>query len=173
MKHTLRNLTYAAMSLALCLVLPFFTGQIPQIGAMLCPMHLPVLLAGFLCGPAWAGAVGLLAPLSRHILFHMPPLVTALGMTVELTTYGIVSGLLARRQPKTAAGTYTALIAAMVAGRVLWGCAMVGILGLSGSAFTWSASVAGAVLNAIPGIILQLILIPLLVSGLRRAKIIA
>ena len=125
MKHTFRNLTYAAMSLALCLVLPFFTGQIPQIGAMLCPMHLPVLLAGFLCGPAWAGAVGLLAPILRHILFHMPPLLTALGMTVELTTYGIVSGLLARRQPKTAAGTYTALIAAMVAGRILWGCAMV------------------------------------------------
>ena len=162
MKQTLRNLTYAAMSLALCLVLPFFTGQIPQIGAMLCPMHLPVLLAGFLCGPAWAGAVGLLAPLSRHILFHMPPLITALGMTVELGTYGIVSGLLARRQPKTTAGTYTALIAAMVV-----------ILGLSGSAFTWSAFAAGAVMNAIPGIILQLILIPLLVSGLRRAKIIA
>ena len=56
MNKTLRNLTYSAMSLALCLVLPFFTGQIPQIGAMLCPMHLPVLLAGFLCGPAWAGA---------------------------------------------------------------------------------------------------------------------
>ena len=103
----------------------------------------------------------------------MPRLITALGMTVELGTYGIVSGLLARRQPKTTAGTYTALIAAMVAGRVLWGCAMVVILGLSGSAFTWSAFVAGAVMNAIPGIILQLILIPLLVSGLRRAKIIA
>ena len=69
MKHTLRNLTYAAMSLALCLVLPFFTGQIPQIGAMLCPMHLPVLLAGFLCGPWWAAGVGAVAPLLRFFLF--------------------------------------------------------------------------------------------------------
>ena len=171
MKQTLRNLTYAAMSLALCLVLPFFTGQIPQIGAMLCPMHLPVLLAGFLCGPGWAGAVGLLAPLARHVLFHMPPLVTALGMTVELTAYGIVSGLLARRQPKTAAGTYTALVAAMVAGRILWGCAMVVITGVSGTEFGWQAFLAGAVLNAIPGIAAQLILIPVLVLALQRAKV--
>lgn len=52
-----RNLVYAGAALALCLVLPFLTGQIPQIGSALCPMHIPVLLAGFLCGP-WVGCGG-------------------------------------------------------------------------------------------------------------------
>ena len=57
-KQHIKKLTYSAICLALCLVLPFLTGQIPQIGSALCPMHLPVLLAGFLCGPWWAAAVG-------------------------------------------------------------------------------------------------------------------
>ena len=57
--RAIRNLVYSAACLALCLVLPFLTGQIPQVGSMLCPMHIPVLLAGFLCGPWWAMAVGL------------------------------------------------------------------------------------------------------------------
>lgn len=167
----IRDLTCAAMCLALCMVLPFLTGQIPQIGSALCPMHLPVLLSGFLCGPWWALAVGATAPLLRHFWLHMPPLVTAIGMTAELATYGLVSGLLYRRLPKKRSSIYTALLAAMVAGRLVWGCAMVVILGVTGSAFTWSAFLSGALLNAIPGILLQVILIPLLVMALRRAGI--
>lgn len=168
----IRKLTYAAMCLALCMVLPFFTGQIPQIGSALAPMHLPVLLAGYLCGPWWAMAVGAVAPLLRHVWLGMPPLVTALGMTFELATYGLVVGLLYRRLPRNNAGIYVSLLAAMVVGRVVWGCAMMVIMGVTGSAFTWSAFVAGALLNAVPGIVLQIVLIPLLVMALKRAKII-
>ena len=83
-KLLLRHLTCAAMCLALCLYLPFLTGQIPQIGRALSPMHIPVLLAGFLCGPWWAMVVGLVAPMLRHSLFLMPPLVTAIAMSFEL-----------------------------------------------------------------------------------------
>ena len=171
-KAHIRNLTYAAICLALCLVLPFLTGQIPQIGSALCPMHLPVLLAGFICGPWWAAAVGLVAPLLRHLIFGMPPILTAIAMAFELLTYGIVSGLLYRLLPKKTGDIYLSLIGAMIVGRVVWGVVQVIILGLSGSAFTWAAFWAGAIANAIPGIIVQLVLIPLLVMALKKARII-
>ena len=171
-KAHIRHLTYAAICLALWLVLPFLTGQIPQIGSALCPMHLPVLLAGFVCGPWWAAAVGLVAPLLRHLIFGMPPILTAIAMAFELLTYGIVSGLLYRLLPKKTGYIYLSLIGAMIVGRVVWGVVQVIILGLSGSPFTWAAFWAGAIANAIPGIIVQLVLIPLLVMALKKARII-
>lgn len=171
--NTIRRLTAAALCLALCLVLPFLTGQIPQIGSALCPMHIPVLLAGFVCGPWWAAAVGAVAPLLRHALFGgMPPILTALAMTFELAAYGIVSGLLYGKLPKGIKNIYVALIAAMILGRVVWGIATVIIIGAAGGAFTWAAFVSGAVLNAIPGIAVQIILIPVIVIALRKANVI-
>ena len=170
-KSPVRTLTYSAICLALALVLPFLTGQIPQIGSALCPMHLPVLLAGFLCGPWWAAAVGFVAPLLRHAMFSMPPLLTAIAMAFELCTYGLVSGLLWRKSSKNVTNIYLSLIIAMVAGRLVWGAAQVVILGLSDSAFSWAAFWAGAIANAVPGIIVQLILIPILVLALRKAKL--
>ena len=170
-KSPVRTLTYSAICLALALVLPFLTGQIPQIGSALCPMHLPVLLAGFLCGPWWAAAVGFVAPLLRHAMFSMPPLLTAIAMAFELCTYGLVSGLLWRKSSKNVTNIYLSLIIAMVAGRLVWGAAQVVILGLSDSAFSWAAFWAGAIANAVPGIIVQLILIPILVLALRKARL--
>ena len=170
-KMHIRHLTYAAICLALCLVLPFLTGQIPQIGSALCPMHLPVLLAGFICGPWWAAAVGLVAPLLRHLIFGMPPILTAIAMAFELLTYGTVAGILYRVLPKKTGYIYVSLIAAMIVGRVVWGVVQAIILGLYGSSFTLAAFWAGAVVNAIPGIIVQLVLIPLLVIALKKAKI--
>ena len=170
-KLLLRHLTCAAMCLALCLYLPFLTGQIPQIGRALSPMHIPVLLAGFLCGPWWAMVVGLAAPMLRHSLFLMPPLVTAIAMSFELAAYGLFSGLLYRLLPKKTVNIYVSLIGAMILGRIVWGIVMVVISGVSGSAFTWSAFIAGALLNAVPGIILHIVLIPILVMALKRAKV--
>lgn len=170
--NTVRRLTAAALCLALCLVLPFLTGQIPQIGSALCPMHIPVLLAGFVCGPWWAAAVGAVAPLLRHALFGgMPPILTALAMTFELAAYGVVSGLLYRKLPKGVKNIYVSLIAAMILGRAVWGIATVIIIGAAGGAFTWAAFVSGAVLNAIPGIAVQIILIPVIVIALRKANV--
>ena len=168
----LKRLTYAAVCLALCMVLPFLTGQIPQIGSALCPMHIPVLLGGFLCGPWWAMVVGLTAPLLRHVWFGMPPLITAAAMSVELAVYGLTTGLLYRLLPRRTASIYGALITAMLLGRVAWGAAMVVIAGVTESAFGWAAFLAGAFTNAIPGIILHLLLIPMLVLALRRAGIV-
>ncbi len=167
----LRHLVYAAVCLALCMLLPFLTGQIPQIGSALSPMHIPVLLAGFLCGPWWAMAVGFVAPMLRHVWLGMPPLITAIAMSFELAAYGLFSGLLYRLLPKKTVNIYVSLIGAMILGRIVWGIAMVVISGVSGSAFTWSAFIAGALLNAIPGIILHIVLIPILVMALKRAKV--
>lgn len=170
MQTTAKKLSYAAMCLALCLVLPFLTGQIPQIGSALCPMHLPVLLAGFLCGPWWALLVGAAAPLLRHVLFSMPPLLTAIAMSFELAAYGAVSGLVYRKSSKNLCGIYVSLISAMITGRIVWGILRVAMTGVSGEVFTWAMFLAGAFTTAIPGIIVQLILIPILVSALTKAN---
>ena len=167
----LRHLVYAAVCLALCMLLPLLTGQIPQIGSALSPMHIPVLLAGFLCGPWWALAVGFVAPMLRHVWMGMPPLITAIAMSFELAAYGLFSGLLYRLLPKKTVNIYVSLIGAMILGRIVWGIAMVVISGVTSSAFTWSAFMAGALLNAVPGIILHIVLIPILVMALKRAKV--
>ena len=164
------HLTYAAACLALCMVLPFLTGQIPEIGSALCPMHIPVLLAGFLCGPWWAMAVGAVAPLLRFALFGMPPIFpTGVAMCFELAGYGLVSGLLYARLQKKTVNIYVSLVAAMLAGRVIWGVVRVALSGVAGEPFTWAAFMAGAFVNAVPGIIIHILLIPGIVIALRKA----
>lgn len=170
MKVSVKKLTLAALMLALCLLLPFLTGQIPQIGRMLCPLHLPVLLCGFICGPVWGLVVGFIAAPLRSALFGMPGMYDAAAMCFELAAYGLVSGLLYRALPRTKPSIYISLIAAMLLGRIVWGVARVLLSGADGS-FTWALFMTGAFTNAIPGIILQLVLVPLLVMVLRRAKL--
>lgn len=166
----IRKLTYAALFLALALVLPFLTGQIPQIGSALSPMHIPVLLCGFLVGWPWGLAVGFIAPLLRSVIFGMPVMVPgAVAMAFELAVYGLVSGILYRLLPKKKWSIYVTLIVAMLAGRVVWGIARLIIAGLSGNSFTWALFLAGAFTNAIPGIILHIVLIPVIVMVLERA----
>lgn len=166
----LRKLLTASICLALALVLPFLTGQIPEIGGMLAPMHIPVLLCGFLCGWQWGLAVGFLAPLLRFLLFGMPPLFpTGVAMAFELLTYGALTGALYRLLPKKVPYLYVTLLAAMIAGRAVWGLVRFMIAGLTQTAFPFSAFFAGAVANAVPGIVLQIVLIPPLVLALRKA----
>lgn len=167
----MKKLVYSAMCLALCLVLPFLTGQIPQVGSMLLPMHIPVLLCGFLCGGGWGAAVGFTAPILRHVLFSMPPAPGCYSMALELAVYGLVVGVLYKKLGKDMKNIYISLICAMVAGRVVWGVAQMAIMGLSGGSFPLSAFVAGALTGAIPGIVLQLVLIPLLVRALDKAGV--
>ena len=161
---------YAALYLAIAMVLPFVTGQIPQLGKALAPMHIPVLLCGFMCGWPWGLAVGLIAPLLRSVVFGMPVMFPgAVAMAFELATYGCLSGLLYHLLPKKAWCTYAVLVISMIAGRIVWGIARLILAGLSGGSFTWALFIAGAVTNAIPGIILHLALIPVLVIAMNRA----
>lgn len=164
------NLALAAMFLALAYVMPFLTGQVPQIGSMLCPMHIPVILCGYICGAPWGFAVGAVAPLLRSLTLGMPPLFpTAFAMTFELAAYGLISGLLYRKLPKTRINIYLSLVASMVAGRLIWGIVQLCCAGLDASKFSLAAFWSGAVANAVPGILIQLILIPVLVMALEKA----
>ena len=168
-----RKLVYAAACLALALVLPFLTGQIPTIGKMLSPMHIPVFLCAFLCGWPWGLLVGFVAPLLRSLLFGMPAFFPgACAMAFELATYGCLSGLLYRLLPRRKSSVYAALLLSMVAGRVVWGLARYIFAGLQGSSFPFSAFIAGAVTNAIPGIVLHIVLIPLIIFALERSDMI-
>ena len=165
-----RRLTFAALFLAVAMVLPFITGQIPEIGSMLCPMHIPALLCGFICGWPWGLAVGFVAPLLRSVLFGFPPMYPgAVAMAFELAVYGSMAGTLWKKLPRKRGVTYAVLLISMIAGRIVWGVVRVVLAGLSGSTFTWALFLAGAVTNAIPGIILQIVLIPVLVNVMERA----
>ena len=163
-QNQLSKMILAALFLVLAYVMPFLTGQIPEIGAMLCPMHIPVLLCGFLCGWQWGAVVGFVVPLFRSVTLGMPPLFpTAFCMAFELACYGAVCGLLYRYLPKKKWAIYAALITAMIAGRLVWGTVMFLCVGMSGGSFGMTAFLAGAVTNAIPGIIVQIVLVPILV----------
>lgn len=170
-KHTLK-LVLAAFFLALSYVMPFLTGQIPEIGAMLCPLHIPVILCGFICGWQWGLMVGLVAPLFRSLTLGMPPFFpTALCMAFELAVYGGVSGIMKRILPLKKIYIYCSLLIAMILGRLVWGVAMLVFMGIQGNTFTFSAFLAGAVFNALPGIVLQIIIIPAIVMVCDKSKI--
>lgn len=165
-----RRMTYSALFLAIAMVLPFITGQIPEIGRMLSPMHIPVLLCGFMCGWPWGIAVGFIAPLLRSVMFGMPAMFpTAVAMAFELAAYGGISGWLRRKLPGDKWLIYPILLISMAAGRIVWGTVRLLLSGLSGTAFTWEMFILGAFAEAVPGIILHIVLIPVLVIVMETA----
>ena len=170
----IKKLTYSALFLALAMVLPFVTGQIPQIGKSLCPMHIPALLCGFLCGWPWGLAVGFIAPLLRSVTFGMPAMFPdAVVMAFELAAYGAVAGIVYRLLRKKSGiwKIYIALVTAMIAGRIIYGILYLCLSGLGfiSTEVTWLFFWTKAFANPFPGIILQLVLVPVLVAALERA----
>ena len=168
MKNT-RKLILAALFLALGYVLPFFTGQVPAVGKMLLPMHIPVLLCGFVCGWQYGLVVGFVVPLFRSMLAGMPIMMpTAVGMAFELMTYGAVSGFLYGKLSRKMWRIYASLLGAMLSGRVVWGIVSILLYGIQGNVFSWQLFLGGAILNAVPGILLQLVLIPVIIILLEK-----
>lgn len=171
-KSSTKHLVLAGLFVALGLLMPFLTGQIPSVGSSLLPMHIPVLLSGFVLGGPFGLVIGLMTPLLRSVLFGMPPLFpTAFVMSFELAAYGYLAGAFYRFWPKTSAFVYLSLLAAMAGGRIVWGLASVLVYGLSGTPFTWQMFMAGSVVNALPGIALQILIIPIIVLALKRARL--
>lgn len=170
-KKSIGNLVLTAMFMAIGIVLPFFTGQIPQIGNMLLPMHLPVLLCGLICGWQYGGALGFVLPLLRYVMFGMPPIFpTGIAMAFEMAAYGILIGFLFKHSKwQCMISLYRCLLIAMLGGRIVWGTVRVLLTGVASEAFTWQMFMSGAFLTAIPGIILQLAFIPALMAALNRA----
>lgn len=170
----LLNLVLSAMFLALGLVLPFLTGQIKEIGNMLLPMHIPVMLCGLVCGWQYGLLVGAITPIFRSSLFGMPVMFpSAVGMAFELATYGFVIGYLFKHAKwKCIKSLYRCLFIAMISGRVVWGIVQTFLLGLSDNGFTLTMFISSAFLKAIPGIILQLVLIPAIMLLLGKTHLV-
>ena len=166
-----QKLTVSAMCMALGLVLPFLTGQIPEIGNMLLPMHLPIFLCGILCGAPYGAAVGALTPLLRSLLFSRPVLYPgALSMSFELCAYGALVGLfLFIFKKKTPLTLYASLIFSMLGGRVVWALARVILLSLDDVPFSFAIFLTEGFVQAALGILIQLVLIPALVMALDPA----
>ncbi len=172
-KQTTKKLALSGLFLAIGLLLPFLTAQNQALGTKLLPMHIPVLLCGFICGWQYGLIVGFIAPILRSLLFTMPPMFPiAVAMSFELAAYGILTGLLYRLFPKKNAYIFITLILSMLGGRVIWGAVSYILFGMAGNAFTWKMFMGGAVLNVIPGMIIQLVLIPILLIALKRANLI-
>lgn len=167
--HT-RQLVFAGACAALGLVLPAAFHAIPNAGGIFLPMHIPVLLCGFLCGGGWGLACGALVPVLSHLLSAMPPAAVLPGMVCELAVYGLVAGLLFRfvRTKNRLANIYIALLGAMLCGRALSGLAN-GLLFRAGQ-YTFAAWLSASFVTALPGIVIQLLVLPALVYALQRAK---
>lgn len=185
MKHKIliSKICIAGLCLALGLALPFITGQMKEIGNMLCPMHIPVIICGFICGPIYGLVIGFITPLLRSLLFSMPPLYPiASAMAIELAVYGLVSGLLYSILNKKGkvnnlgmniAYIYISLIVAMLVGRLCWGLTRYIFTLIDATMeFSFQTFLAGAFVNAWPGIIIQLVIIPLLIATLIKVKVI-
>lgn len=168
-KLSTKRLVLAGFFMTLCLIMPFLTAQIPALGSSLLPMHLPVLLCGYICGWHYGLAVGFISPLLRSILFTMPPMIpVAVSMAFELAVYGFMTGFLYRVFPKKNAYVYISLIISMLCGRIIMGGANLILLGLNNKAYTFAFFITDAFINAIPGIIIQLVLVPLIVIKLKN-----
>ena len=165
-----KKIVLTALFTALCVVLPMAFHSIPNAGSIFLPMHIPVLLCGLVCGWAYGGLCGLVGPLLSSVLTSMPPVAVLPGMMVECCVYGLVTGLMLRyvRTGKTTLDLYLSLVAAMLLGRVLSGIAKALIFTPGMSLAAWAAA---SFMTAIPGIIIQLVLIPLLVLALTKAKL--
>lgn len=165
-----RKIILSALFLGIGLVLPFFTMQIPAIGNMLLPMHIPVLLCGFICGAPYGAIVGFILPLLRSFLFGAPVIMpVASAMSIELLFYGMLSGILYKRFRSTRFGIYLTLIPTMIIGRIAWGVTEIILFSFLGNPFTWKIFVTQGFINAVPGIILQLFLIPAVVIGIKKS----
>ena len=168
--NRIRKIVLSGLLIALGIMLPFLTGQIPQIGSMLLPMHIPVLLCGFFCGWKYGLAVGFVTPLLRSMMFGMPPILTALAMAFELATYGVVTGIMNKMLAGKKLRVYISLVVAMITGRIVWGLVKMVLLGVGGKVFPFQAFLAGGFLDAFPGIVLQFVLIPMIMSVIERVK---
>ena len=175
MDKTTKKITLSAMFVAIGMILPIFTGQIQIIGSMLLPMHIPVFLCGLICGCRYGLVVGAILPIMRSVISGMPPLYpVAIAMALEMATYGLVAGYLYNNWSKWQCiiSLYRCMIISMIAGRIVWGIAEIILLGIKGDILTWQAFISGAFLNAIPGIILQLILIPAIMVALNKTGLV-
>ncbi|HIU30690.1 MAG TPA: ECF transporter S component [Candidatus Caccousia avistercoris] len=171
MRNQTRNLVFTAMCLALAVVLPMAFHVVPNAGSVLLPMHIPVLLCGLLCGPVYGLACGVLAPALSSLITQMPPAAVLPSMICELAVYGLLAGLLIRLiHTKSQVGDiYLSLLGAMLCGRVVYGVVNAAIF--QAGSYSLQIWLTASFVTALPGIVIQIVFIPLIVFALRKAKL--
>ncbi len=167
-----RQLVLTALFIAIGVVLPQAFHMIPNAGSIFLPMHIPVLISGFAVGPLFGLLCGILTPVLSHFIFGMPPTPVLPGMLCELAVYGLMTGIFNRiiKIKNDYAKAYVVLILAMLCGRVTYG--ILNALIFKAGSYSLNAWISAAFVTAIPGIIIQLILIPVLVVRLKKAHLI-
>lgn len=174
-KHTIiRKITYCAVLIALGMVLPFLTGQIPEVGSALSPLHIPALLAGFTVGPLWGAICAFLIPILRSAVFTMPHMFPmACTMAFEMATYALAGGILWRLLPRKPLALYLSQISAMILGRAVYGIVFaLFTVNNPNIHYTFTAFILGCFVDALPGIVLHLLIVPPIVLALRKANLI-
>ena len=166
-----KPMVLTALFIALGVVVPLLFHSVPNAGRVFLPMHIPILLCGMICGFPYGAVCGLLTPLMSSLLTGMPPVAMLPSMLCELVVYGTVAALLMRYLPVKAiyAKTYFSLIGAMLAGRIVYG--VLNALIFNAGSYSLSIWLSAAFVTALPGIVIQLCLIPSLVVVLRKAKL--
>ena len=164
-----KRMVLGALFAALCVVVPYVFHAVPNGGSIFLPMHLPVLICGLICGWPYGFICGLMGPALSSLLTGMPPAAMLPAMMVECAVYGLVSGLVLKyvHTGRQNLDLYISLITAMLAGRVVSGIAKALIFS---PGITMSAWITASFVTALPGIVLQLIMVPLIVNLLIRTR---
>ena len=160
MNSTTKKLVFCALCIALGVLLPMAFHVIPNAGSIFLPMHIPVLICGLFCGWQYGLACG--------ILTGMPPAMMLPQMIIELGVYGLVAGLCTKyiKVENELAKLYICLIVAMLAGRIINGLVNTFILSTQG--YTLAVFMSASFITCLPGILIQLICIPILVRTLNK-----
>lgn len=170
---SVKKITLCGVCIALCAVLPPVFHMV-GLGSILSPMHIPVLLCGLVCGWPYGLFCGIAGPLVAHLINGAPAAAMLVSMIPELAVYGLVCGLLMKliHTKDLYADIYCSLVPAMLAGRVAGGVARALFLMGGGERYTLAMWAGAYLVQAVPGIILHLIVVPVLVVMLDRAKLI-
>ncbi|WP_042275302.1 ECF transporter S component [[Clostridium] dakarense] len=160
-----KKIVLSGIFIAFGIILPMVFHTVNMAGPIFLPMHIPVLIGGFLLGPIYGGLVGFITPILSGLMTGMPPIVPMMPiMAFELCAYGIITGFLFSKTKKI----YISLIGAMIGGRIF---AMIG-------AFLVSLTIApqvnpvmfvfGNLAQAIPGMLIQIVFIPVVVKFMTK-----
>ena len=171
---SVKSICICAICIALCYVLPIAFHSL-GLGSVLSPMHIPVLLCGLTCGGFYGLLCGIMGPVLSSLLSGMPPATGLITMLPELMVYGLAGGLLMKwvHTGKLLADIYISQVSAMVLGRIVGGIAKALFVALvaTNQPFSLAIWATSYFVTAFPGIVVHLLLIPILVTTLMKARV--
>ena len=168
-----KRITLCAVCIALCYVLPVAFHSV-GLGSILSPMHIPVLLCGLVCGGGYGALCGLIGPVLSHLLSGMPGAMMLPRMIPELCVYGLVGGMAMKyiRTGRFPADVYISLIAAMIVGRIAGGIATAVFFAVTSGVYSIALWATSYFVESVPGIVAHLVIVPVLVFTLQKARLI-